>query len=151
MTNSVVQTLLELWGAWCSDYLLGEIVPVTVHPLSEDFSQCPIWASPDAASFYFLVSCHWSAETYQQLPFRCPPWGSCRLRWGHLLAFFSLSCTNQVTTDLHRSIFRRVLLNPFISNPDIQAHTHKTQKKKQDICLQRKSLGFLAGQSHRAG
>lgn len=101
-----------------------------------DFSQCPIWTYPDAASFYFFVSYYWPAERDQHLPFHCPPWRSCRLRWGHLLAFSSLSCTNQVTSDLHRSVFRWVLPNSFISNPDIQTYTKK-KRSKISVCREK--------------
>ena len=101
--------LHELWQAGCPDHFLGEPVPGTGHPLREEpflqslptevpsnpehsvilwfMAHCP---SPDAAAFPFLVSCCWSPERGdQQLPLRCPLWGSCRLRWGHSLQLVS--------------------------------------------------------------
>ena len=95
MTKSVVQTLLELWQAWCRDHLPGEPVPVTNHPLSEE-------PFPNVQSEFPLTqlrSYRWSLERGDQhLPFRCPPWGSCRLQWGHTSVFSAPSWTNQVTS-----------------------------------------------------
>ena len=36
MSESTVQTILELWQAWCHDHCPGEPVPVPNHPLGEE-------------------------------------------------------------------------------------------------------------------
>ena len=84
MTKSIVQMLLELWQVWCHDHFTEEPVPVTNHPLSEEpfpnvqselplvqphsISSCPV------AGHQREISTPW---------LHCPPWGRCRLRWGH--------------------------------------------------------------------
>lgn len=76
MIKSIVQTLTELWHTgFCNHFPGGPVWECDWPPSGwRTFSQCPVWAPLDAASFHFLVPHHRSPEREeQQLPSHCTP------------------------------------------------------------------------------
>lgn len=89
----VVQILLELWLAWCVTTSLDSLFQGMTTSPCRSFSPCPIWTSPGASWFHFVMSCLWSPEEGDQhSPLHCFPGGRCSL-------FSFPSWTKQGTSD----------------------------------------------------
>ena len=57
-SESIFQTLLELWQVWCHDHFPGALVSVTDHPFGEELSP-NIQQKTDADSYHSLVLTLW--------------------------------------------------------------------------------------------
>jgi len=71
MTKTIVQTLLELWQAWCHDHF-------PFFQWSNTLSEKNLFLIsslnfPDTASFHFLLFYHWAPETGDQNLLLCCP------------------------------------------------------------------------------
>ena len=96
--------LLEFWQDWSHDHSPGKPGPGTDHRLSEEpfpNVQSELCLMQLHSISLFPVTSHQRATrlvrerpaSHLHLPFHCPPWGSCRLQWGHLLSLLKAEQT----------------------------------------------------------
>lgn len=95
MSESAVQTLLELLQARCHDHCLGEPVPGSGHPLMKNLFQYEL-----PLTQLNVIPLSPVTVTREKRSISAPPlplWGCCRLPWGLPSVSSSLDWTRKVT------------------------------------------------------
>lgn len=89
--------LFELWPSWSG--IRGGCSSDWPHSAKKLFIMSNL-NFPSAASFHFPLCYRWSPERDQHLPLHFPPWGRCRLLWGHPLTSLLQTESNYLSCSL---------------------------------------------------